>query len=535
MSLEARIKRLSPQVASQIAAGEVIERPVSVVKELLENALDAGASEIHVFIEGGGVQEIRIEDNGVGILADDLVLAIEPHATSKIETLSELYETKTKGFRGEALASIASVSQMHIVSKPTRQSHAMNLSLVDGQVSLAPAIRTEGTTITIKDLFYNVPVRKKFLKAQSSEWQAIENFVKRFALSAPELQIHLHHQGELIWEFPKAMVVEEHLYRIRKIWGKRFYDTAMWVDEERSGLRIWGWLGGLSEHRSQTDRLWVYLNGRIVQDKLLTHALKQIYTSLLPPGRHPACVLYLEIPSAMVDINVHPAKQEVRFEQPRLIYDFIQTCIKQKWQILEGEQLHHPSVVTSSVPEQTLNFAQTPVSANPVFLTCNTDFIILPLSQHIFYLVDVPQWFRYHLHKKLSVHALPWQARLLTMPFIREVPKIKEQARLQIEEKLRQWGIDLQFWDSDRVCIRSIPQDLPQFNLQQWLKQFKLHMTADDIHLNALLACCQFSAYDVGPQEFELMQSDIMNQAESFAIAEFAQCLDYSNCRKVFQ
>jgi DNA mismatch repair protein MutL len=525
-----RIRRLSPEVASQIAAGEVIERPVSVVKELLENALDAQATEIEIFIEGGGVGEIRIEDNGHGISETDLRLAIEPHATSKIASLAELYQTKTKGFRGEALASIASVSRLNMISRPKGQACAVSLSSEAGQINQTPAIRTEGTSIIIRDLFYNVPVRKKFLKSATTEWQAIENFVKRFALSAPEVHISLYHQGHLVADFPRALIQTEHLFRIRKIWGKRFYESSIWVDVERSGLRIWGWLGDLSEHRSQTDRLWIYLNGRMVQDKLLTHALKQIYSSLLPVGRHPACVLYLEIPPSMVDINVHPAKQEVRFEQPRLVYDFILSSIKPYWQREVPISISMPVIDTPPVAYPALSSLSTQQS-----FICNTDYIILPVSQHLMYLVDVPEWFNYILRKRLKSKPLPWQARISTMPFIREITKINEHHRSAIEEKLRLWGIDLQFWDNDRVCIRSIPADLPQFNVQQWVKQLKPQMHADDLHINDLFACCQFSAYDVDAVECENIKDEILNQAQSQDIMMFARCLDYSSCRKLFK
>ena len=383
-----RIKRLSPTVACQIAAGEVIERPVSVVKELLENALDASATEISIYVDGAGVKEIRIVDNGDGIWADDLKLAVEPHSTSKISSLNDLYETRTKGFRGEALASIASISKLTIISKPKSQEHAMCLRMQAGEIKIEPALLADGTTIMVNDLFHNVPVRRKFLKTDQYEWQLIETFIKRFALAAPHVQLSLFHDNRLVLEFSKANSLDEHLFRIRKIWGKGFSDDSQFIDIERSGLRLWGWLGSFAEHRSQNDRLWVFLNGRIIQDKLIIHALKQIYMSLLPEGRHPQCVLYLEIPNNWVDINVHPAKQEVRFEEPRLIYDFILSSLKTHWQQGMGNFKLNSTQTAAGIADYKFNHAiQSAFQSNQDFFICNSDFIILPVGQYVFYLI----------------------------------------------------------------------------------------------------------------------------------------------------
>jgi DNA mismatch repair protein MutL len=531
-----RIKRLPPAVACQIAAGEVIERPVSVVKELLENALDAGATEINIFIEGAGIQKILIEDNGDGIWAEDLKLAVEPHSTSKIASLNDLYETRTKGFRGEALASIASVSKLSINSKPKEQANAMRLQALEGKLEFLPSIRADGTSIEVSELFYNVPVRRKFLKSNQYEWQHIENFIKRFALSAPTVQFQLYHDSQLILEFPRALSIEEHLYRIRRIWGKRFFEEAQYIEIERSGLKVWGWLGALSEHRSQNDRLWVFLNGRIVQDKLVLHALKQIYMNVLPEGRYPQCVLYLELPSNWVDINVHPAKHEVRFEEPRLIYDFITSSLKAFWQKDINELSLKLNSFSSSITRQGIeNNGLLSIATHQDFYICNSDFIIMPVGQNIFYLVDTSKWWQYNIQKNIMHQSTPWKPRLLTMPFMSTISKIKQDECEKIEAKMITWGIDLQFWDSDRLCIRSIPEYLPQFNLREWVKLLASFRCAEDISLNHLVSCCHFSAYDITIEDIKNIINMLMNPVDKEQIEVFAKCLDFKNCMKVFK
>ena len=322
-----RIHQLSAHVANQIAAGEVIERPASVVKELLENALDAGADTLSIDIGFGGLNQVKISDNGSGILADDLSLAIAAHATSKIEQLNDLYTITSMGFRGEALASIASVSRLSLCSKPASQENAMLLQVINGEANLTPCARNQGTTVDVRDLFFNTPARKKFLKTPLSEYQAIEAVVKRFALSSPMMALTLKHNDKQMLVLPAAHCDQTRLLRIKKILGKPFIEQAIYLDVSRAGMRLQGWVSGDSYQRSQNDKQWVYINQRMVRDKLMTHAIKQAYESVLYPGRHPACLLYLSIPAEELDVNVHPTKHEVRFQQPRLVHDFITSQI----------------------------------------------------------------------------------------------------------------------------------------------------------------------------------------------------------------
>lgn len=317
-----RIHQLPSAIANQIAAGEVIERPASVVKELLENSLDAGATSISIEIGYGGLNQIKISDNGTGIVAEDLPLAIAAHATSKITRLDDLYAIDSMGFRGEALASIASVAKITISSKPAAQEHAMMLRMQGADYTISPCARSNGTSIDVVDIFFNAPVRKRFLKSEKLEFQAIETVVKRFALSAPEVAITLKHNGKEVFTLPPAHGERGQLMRVSKIFGSSFMRDAIFLEAEAGDMRLSGWLSGPDFQRSQNDRQWVYINQRMVKDKLINHALKQAYDGLLHPGRFPACLLYFTINTAEVDVNVHPTKHEVRFQQPRLVHDF---------------------------------------------------------------------------------------------------------------------------------------------------------------------------------------------------------------------
>lgn len=322
-----RIQQLPAFIANQIAAGEVIERPSSVVKELLENALDAGADTICIEIARGGLNQIKISDNGCGIVEEDLRLAISAHATSKIQQATDLYNITSMGFRGEALASIASVSRLYLYSRPKSQAHASLLQIVDGEEKLSPCARSFGTTVDVQDLFFNIPVRKKFLKTERSEYQAIELVVKRFALSVHDIALTLKHNDKVMLTIPAATCSQTRLLRIKKILGKAFLDEAIYLDNQYRGLHLSGWISRKDYQRSQRDKQWVYVNRRMIKDKLIHHAIMQAYQDILYPGRFSACLLYLNLPVNEVDVNVHPTKHEVRFQEPRLVHDFIISSI----------------------------------------------------------------------------------------------------------------------------------------------------------------------------------------------------------------
>jgi DNA mismatch repair protein MutL len=329
------IKQLPPHLVNQIAAGEVVERPASVVKELLENAIDAGATQIEIDIEQGGVKRIRIRDNGKGIAKDELALALSRHATSKIASLDDLEHVGSLGFRGEALPSIASVSRMKISSR-TRDSeqgwlispeHTDNGEEVFSEPE--PVAHANGTTIDVHDLFYNVPARRKFLKTEKTEFKHLLDVVKKISLSNFQIGFTLRHgqSNSLSLQPAKDRMGADR--RVAEICGPAFMQESLYLDYEAAGLKLWGWVGLPTFSRSQADLQYFYVNGRIIRDRVVTHAVRQAYSDVLYHGRHPAYVLFLEMPPEKVDVNAHPTKHEVRFREARLVHDFLYRTLHQ--------------------------------------------------------------------------------------------------------------------------------------------------------------------------------------------------------------
>ena len=320
-----RIHLLSPRLANQIAAGEVVERPASVVKELLENSLDAGSTQLDIDVEQGGVRCIKIRDNGTGIQKDDLSLALSRHATSKIVTLDDLEAVSTLGFRGEALASISSVSRLHLTSQAEGESAAWRVEAEgkDMVTSVKPASHPQGTTIEARDLFFNTPARRKFLRTEKTEFSHLEEVVKRLALSRYDVGFRLNHNGKQVYDLRPVADQLHAEHRLGTLLGRKFIENALTIDVEAAGLRLWGWIGLPTFSRSQADLQYFFVNGRVVRDKLVAHAVRQAYRDVLYNGRHPTFVLYLELDPATVDVNVHPTKHEVRFRDGRLVHDFL--------------------------------------------------------------------------------------------------------------------------------------------------------------------------------------------------------------------
>jgi DNA mismatch repair protein MutL len=323
---EHRIRLLPPQLINQIAAGEVVERPASVAKELIENSLDAGADHIEIDAEQGGVKLLRVRDNGSGIPYEDLSLALARHATSKIAGSADLESVATLGFRGEALPSIASVSRLTLTSRARGVDAAWCLASdgSDRAGEPVPAAHPEGTTVEVRDLFYNTPARRKFLRVEKTELGHLEQLVRRIALARGDVRLRFSHNGRVVFELPAgatAGVVPAR--RLADLVGEGFLGHALEVDEEAVGLRLSGWVASPGFSRSQADLQFFYVNGRMVRDKLVTHAVRQAYQDVLHHGRHPAYLLYLTLPPVLVDVNVHPAKHEVRFREGRQVHDFI--------------------------------------------------------------------------------------------------------------------------------------------------------------------------------------------------------------------
>lgn len=320
-----RIHALPTQLVNQIAAGEVVERPSSVVKELVENCFDAGASHISIDIEQGGVRLIKIRDDGCGIEKEDLALALSRHATSKIATLHDLEQVLSMGFRGEALPSISSVARLSLISRTADAACAWRVE-ADGteqQTEPQPDPHPFGTTVIVQDLFYNTPARRKFLKAEKTEFTHIETLVQRMALSRFDIAFTLTHNQKEIFKLKPAPDATAQEQRIASICGSAFIDNAVKIDFAASGLQLSGWVGLPTFSRSQQDMQFFYVNGRLIKDKLVSHAVKQAFQDVLFHGRHPVFVLYLTLDPALVDVNAHPAKLEVRFREGRLVHDFL--------------------------------------------------------------------------------------------------------------------------------------------------------------------------------------------------------------------
>ncbi|WP_298633119.1 DNA mismatch repair endonuclease MutL [uncultured Umboniibacter sp.] len=319
-----KIRTLTPRLANQIAAGEVVERPASVAKELLENALDAGATRVDIDVEQGGVKLIRVRDNGSGLASDDLPLALSRHATSKIYQLDDLEAVTSLGFRGEALASISSVSKLLMSSSEDgEEAWQARTQGADMVPELSPASHPQGTTVEVRDLFFNTPARRKFLRTEKTEFGRIDDTFKRIALANFSTNFTLRHNGKAVHSLRSGEDQLSMERRIAELCGRAFMEDAIHVNVAASGLKLWGWLAKPTFSRSQADLQYFFVNGRAIRDRVVSHAVRQAYRDVLFHGRHPAFVLYLELDPATVDVNVHPTKHEVRFRDQRLVHDFL--------------------------------------------------------------------------------------------------------------------------------------------------------------------------------------------------------------------
>nr|WP_218573156.1 DNA mismatch repair endonuclease MutL [Pseudomonas sp. L-22-4S-12] len=343
---------LSPRLANQIAAGEVVERPASVIKELLENSLDAGAKRIDVEVEQGGIKLLRVRDDGGGIPADDLPLALARHATSKIRELEDLESVISLGFRGEALASISSVARLTMTSRTADAEQAWQVETEgrDMEARVQPAAHPVGTSVEVRDLFFNTPARRKFLRAEKTEFDHLQEVIKRLALARFDVAFHLRHNAKTVFALHEAADAISRARRVASVCGPAFLEQALPIEIERSGLRLWGWVGLPTFSRSQADLQYFYVNGRMVRDKLVAHAVRQAYRDVLFNGRHPTFVLFLEIDPTVVDVNVHPTKHEVRFRDSRMVHDFLYgTLHRALGEVRPEDQLAAPAAVSQMV------------------------------------------------------------------------------------------------------------------------------------------------------------------------------------------
>jgi len=528
-----RIRTLSAHVANQIAAGEVIERPASVVKELLENALDAGARTLHIEISFGGLNQIKISDDGQGIVAEDLPLALAAHATSKLQTLDDLNAIESMGFRGEALASIASVARVSIQSRALNQANAMGLESDEAGTRLVPCARSQGTTVDVCDLFFNAPVRKKFLKTERQEYQAIEALVKRIAFCEPNLALTLSHNGSLRLNLSAAGSEQARRARLTKLLGKAFVDDALDLDVTRGSMRLHGWTSGAHYGRSQQDKLWFYINQRLVRDKLVLHAVKQAYESVLPPGRYPGCVLFLTLPTDAVDVNVHPTKHEVRFCDGREVHDFIRSTLTE---VVTSAPRSVPVAMSSPeyshvVPERQgwtrPSYAEHHTS-RASWLVLNAEFALVQ-HQNTPYLLHVTRLHQARLLEQLHHAPLPWDARPLLVPVSLVLPQDKLDLIKSYQQSLEAFGLKFECLDEQNIRIRTIPCMLPGIELEALFEALSDRMMQDNAALiHAFVHAEHLNITSMSEDE----QADIIDYWKTHT--DMSVCLDVDGCRKVF-
>lgn len=368
--MENRIQKLPDLLVDQIAAGEVIERPASVVKELIENSIDAGATRITVEIEQGGKKLIRVTDNGFGLNQQDMELSIQRHATSKIHNLEDLESLHSLGFRGEALPSIVSISRFSLISKTEESSHAYQLNCSGGKCDgIKPAQHTTGTTIEVRDLFYNTPARRRFLKTDKTEFLRIDELIKNISLSRFDIGFTLIHNGKIVRISQGGENQNLKKARISQLCGKEFFDNSFYIDENRHGMRLYGWVAKPSWNRASADRQFFYINGRMIKDKLIGHAVRQAYQDVLFHGRFPAFILYFDLNPALVDVNVHPTKHEVRFRESQQVHGFIFGSLNHALsQTRPGSELNSTNSLgfnTANLPQIDYSKMQSSMSFNP--------------------------------------------------------------------------------------------------------------------------------------------------------------------------
>lgn len=515
MSEAPRIQLLSPRLANQIAAGEVVERPASVAKELLENSLDAGSRRIDVEVEQGGIKLLRVRDDGRGIPADDLPLALARHATSKIRELEDLERVMSLGFRGEALASISSVARLTMTSRTADAGEAWQVETEgrDMQPRVQPAAHPVGTSVEVRDLFFNTPARRKFLRAEKTEFDHLQEVIKRLALARFDVAFHLRHNGKTIFALHEARDELARARRVGAVCGQAFLEQALPIEVERNGLHLWGWVGLPTFSRSQPDLQYFYVNGRMVRDKLVAHAVRQAYRDVLYNGRHPTFVLFFEVDPAVVDVNVHPTKHEVRFRDSRMVHDFLYgTLHRALGEVRPDDQLAPPEAPPSLAEAggaYKAYFAPLPAGEAPAALPESAQDIpplgyalaqlkgiyILAENAHGLVLVDMHAAHERITYERLKVAMASegLRGQPLLVPESIAVSEREADCAEEHSSWFQRLGFELQRLGPESLAIRQIPALLKQAEATQLVRDVIADLleygTSDRIqaHLNELL------------------------------------------------
>lgn len=523
-----RIKILDPLIANQIAAGEVVDRPASIVKELLENSLDAGATEIAIDIERGGSQLIRIKDNGCGIHKDDLALAVQRHGTSKITNIEDLNAIASLGFRGEALASVCSVAKVKIMSLAHDANQAWELQAAgtDRKLIEKPVAHPQGTTVEVRDLFFNTPVRRKFLKTEKTEFSHIEEVVKRIALANFNLRLQLCHDEKQVLQFLPATSDIHKEKRIASLCGKEFMIHALVVDFEATGLRLWGWVASPEFSRSQQDLQYLYINGRIVRDKLLNHAVRQAYAEKLEYQRFPAFILFLECEPSLVDVNVHPTKHEVRYREGRLIHDFVYKSLR-KVLAHENETIFveansnysamapsKPTVGEISEHIQNYNYLAEQTALEPEAITkpcflLRQRYIFVEAEEGVS-IIDVLKartaLFNDYFENKKNMTPQP-----LLFPQTLILSKLQMSGFDKYSENLQALGFDIALMGETQLSLRAAPKCLQDVDFQELFS----NLLEATVHRNVTAALAQRAPYYIKKPLSQLGMTNLLKQLES--------------------
>jgi len=464
-----RIHKLPVSVANQIAAGEVIERPASVVKELIENSIDAAATKIEIDIEEAGKSLIRVRDNGQGIHKDDLALALQAHATSKLSIFSDLSQIVSMGFRGEAIPSIASVSRFKMTSRLKGSKQAWS---IDNQSQIKPASHETGTTVEVDDLFFSTPGRRKFLKSEKTEYLHIQSLIRALALSHFSTGLFVKHNDHPLFSLPACKDDIEH--RVISVCGRSFINKSVKVDSAKEGMHLWSWLGLNDVARSQSDRQYFYVNGRVVRDKHVSHAIRLAYDDRIATGRYPSYVLHFEIDPSLVDVNVHPAKSEVRFSETRNVHDFIYSslleCLRKPIVAVDNnvnygtnELNAHKKINEGANVYSTANFKQTDIldsrrTSSKYLSLLSNQFLIATISDYQ-YLIDIAKSraliTAQHLYKSFLSQSMTM--RPVLVPVACELNADLREIVNKDVVIIEQWGFKLEQIAPTQILIRSIP------------------------------------------------------------------------------
>lgn len=541
MSLPNRIQALPLHLANQIAAGEVIERPASVVKELVENSIDAGAHHVYIDIEGAGSHLIRVRDDGFGIHPDDLALALSRHATSKLHSSEELSHISSLGFRGEALPSIASVSHLSLSSRQQEAECGWQVTSTTQQAT--PVNQPFGTTIEVRELFFNVPARKHFLRGDKTELHHITTTVHRLALSKFDIGFHYQSGANALVKLPIASTTEQQQQRIAKICGNAFIKNSLYLEQHFDEIELKGWLGKRHAHRPQTDINYFFINGRVIRDRVINHAIRQAYADLIPPGRHPAFVLYLTIPLEKVDINVHPTKHEVRFRDARLVHGLITRALQEALAAEQPSENNTQSRLDIEMPskrgiaEKPTRYMHEPEEAkaqnSPAFdfhvtSLLHQRYIITTIDASEPWLIDL-QLAERSLRQQQFNHAIACntlRSRPILVPIKLSLEPLELQVMAEHETLLSQLGIQFNI-QAPYLVIQAIPSLLTHVDvieLMQLIASKLVEKPASLVQLTALLA-----------QQLPMIAVSSLQQAELILKQLPQPSKSYQWCRRLDQ